>query len=72
MGSRLAENTTYNLTIRRKMMVFFFAFPTLISWGAAAIVTLRLHMCENKGFFFLLQFMDCRAPISSSYTLKIK
>lgn len=71
MGSRLAENTTKNSTIRRKMMVFFLA--TLISWGAAAIVTSRLHMCKRiKAFFFLLQFMDCRAPISSSYTLKIK
>lgn len=72
MGARLAENTTYNSTIRRKMMVFFLAFPALISWGAAAIVTLRLHMCKRIKDFFLLQFMDCRAPISSSYTLKIK
>lgn len=33
-------------------MVFFLAFPALISWGAAAIVTLRLHMCKRIKDFF--------------------
>lgn len=58
------KNATYNPMIRKKTMVFFLL--SIIGWGAAAIVTLGLGTCTRIKFFFLLQFIDRKAPISSS------
>lgn len=61
------KNATYSPMIRKKMMVFF----NNNQLGSCSHCNIRaLYMHKSKDIF-LLQFMDCKAPISSSKKLEI-